>query len=116
MMGELLLTVTLILFSWSAWKAESIEKKINCNCFGNFSKGNLGKQTFFRIIPIGILNCILLLYPKETSIIRTDLIEVTSILMSSIGILVIWLLISTYYSVASALNRAAVLCQDPNLK
>ena len=103
--GFVLLTFTLLLFSWSAWKAIKIEKKIQCNCFGNISNSSLGKKTFLRIIPIGILNLILFLYPKDTSIIGQSWMEITSAVFSSISIFIIFSLIITYYSVTSLLQR-----------
>lgn len=103
--GAVLLTFSLLLFSWSAWKALKIEKEIKCNCLGNISNGSLGKKTFLRIIPIGILNFILFLYPKDATIIGQSWIEITSAVFSSIGIFIILSLIITYHNVTSILHR-----------
>lgn len=103
--GSVLLTFSLLLFSWSAWKALKIKKEIQCNCFGNISNGSLGKKTFLRIIPIGILNFILFFYPKDATIIGQSWLEITSAVFSSIGVFIIFSLIITYYNVTSILHR-----------
>lgn len=105
LIGEVLLTFILLLFSWSAWKAVRINRKIECNCFGNLSNSNLGNKTFLSIIPIGILNSILFLYPMETSILGASWTEVIFILFSSVGILIIYILLTTFFNVTSLLQR-----------
>jgi uncharacterized membrane protein YphA (DoxX/SURF4 family) len=105
LIGEVFLTFILLLFSWSAWRAVRINRKIECNCFGNLSNSSLGNRTFLRIIPIGILNSILFLYPMETSILGSSWTEVIFIMFSSVGILIIYILLTTFYNVTSMLQR-----------
>lgn len=98
--AEIILFATLLIFSWSVWKSTKIKKSVKCNCFGDILEENLGKKTYIRILVFLILNFILFGYTKESSILNSNLTDVILQLFISIGILLMYVLLTTFYRVS----------------
>ena len=70
-----------------------------CNCFGPFTNENLGYLTLLRCLFLFLIDVFLLLNISSTSLNSINLVELITLIASSMGILTVYLLISKYSDV-----------------
>lgn len=93
--GCTLILLLLASFVWAAWNARG--KYMDCNCFGNLAAEKFGIMTYMRIGVIFMMCLYLLLYKDRSLEIQPVWEDVSVALLSSIGILALYLLLVNLY-------------------
>ena len=84
--GGIVLMLLLGSFTWAVWKAMRAGKKLECNCFGEFTSETLGSKTLVRIAVLLSLDLYLLLHQNSTDLFQSSFPEFVSALPERINL------------------------------
>lgn len=103
--AAIVLTLLLMLgFLTTTWIVVKSGKEIQCNCFGDFSSENFGISTVIRVLLISTLSIILAMNEAIT-IFESTIPDVINLIYISLGIIFMYLLISSYTELHKKLSR-----------
>ncbi|NMM53385.1 MauE/DoxX family redox-associated membrane protein [Paenibacillus aquistagni] len=104
--GQIIMILLSLGFLWSVYHANVVKKtKIRCNCFGTSSHEYLGLITVVKNVMFILLNASMFLSAASTRLFSGKLEETILNILIIFGILVLYLLISSYITLHKMIIR-----------